>query len=65
MADHQESDSQATGENTVNTTTNTGNDSSEDDDDIYEVEKIVGMTTSKVNEIDLTAEFADSKQRDL
>ena len=43
--------SSATGENTVNTTTNTeGNDSTEEDDDIYEVEKIVGMTTSKVRE---------------
>ena len=52
MAERAESDSQATGENTVNTTTNTeGNDSTEEDDDIYEVEKIVGMTTSKVNEI--------------
>ena len=39
-------------ENTVNTTTNTeGNASTEEDDDIYEVEKIVGMTTSKVNEV--------------
>ena len=38
--------------NTVNTTTNTeGNGSTEEDDDIYEVEKIVGMTTSKVNEV--------------
>ena len=44
--------SSATGENTVNTTTNTeGHDSTEEDDDIYEVEKIVGMTTSKVREI--------------
>ena len=43
--------SSATGENTVNTTTNTeGNDSTEEDHDIYEVEKIVGMTTSKVRE---------------
>ena len=43
--------SSATGEKTVNTTTNTeGNDSTEEDDDIYEVEKIVGMTTSKVRE---------------
>ena len=49
MADTESRGSQATGENT-NTTTNTdGNDSTEEDDDIYEVEKIVGMTTSKVN----------------
>ena len=48
MADAESRGSQATGENT-NTTANTdGNDSTEEDDDIYEVEKIVGMTTSKV-----------------
>ena len=48
MADQEESDSQVTGENTVTTTNTEGNGTSEDDDDIYEVEKIVGMTTNKV-----------------
>ena len=45
MADREETDSQTTGVTTTNTE---ANDSSEDDDDIYEVEKIVGLTTSKV-----------------
>ncbi len=51
MADKEETDSQVTGKNMENGSSDSDeNDASEGEDDIYEVEKIVGMTNNKVSQ---------------
>ncbi len=49
MADRERESGSKAGKNTENSTSDsTENESSEEEGDIYEVEKIVGMTTNKV-----------------